>query len=53
MINCILATVKNYQVINIQFIFCSTDTMPRNISLALNQIKHMNLMPVYGKLLSC
>lgn len=25
-----------------------TDTMPRNISLALNQIKHMNLMPVYG-----
>jgi len=25
-----------------------TDTMPRNISLALNQIKPMNLMPVYG-----
>jgi len=25
--------------------------MPRNISLALNQIKHMNLMPVYGKFL--
>lgn len=25
-----------------------TDIMPRNISLALNKIKHFNLMPVYG-----
>lgn len=29
----------------------STDTMSRNISLALEKIKHMNLMPVYGKFL--
>ncbi|XP_050424629.1 39S ribosomal protein L4, mitochondrial [Adelges cooleyi] len=25
-----------------------TDTMPRNIALALDNIKHINLMPVYG-----
>ncbi|KAL1121951.1 hypothetical protein AAG570_003359 [Ranatra chinensis] len=25
-----------------------TDTMPRNITLATERIKHMNLMPVYG-----
>lgn len=31
----------------------SSDFMPRNISLATDPIKHMNLMPYYGKCHHC
>lgn len=46
--------VDEYVFLNISvncflyIIFCRVDIMPRNITVATDNIKHINLMPVYG-----
>lgn len=34
--------------LNVRFIFSSTDYAPRNITAALDNLPHINIMPVYG-----
>lgn len=39
---------ETLKIILVIFFFSSCDIMPRNITAAVDGVRHMNLMPVYG-----